>query len=246
MKPWPQSLILLLAFSTATLSWAEAQEHTLTKIATDHSPATLRGGAKMVLGLCMSCHDLKYLRYRDLLSIGLRQDSIDAFRGERAMEDRLLSLTPASQREALFGLVPPDLSLIAKARAGGASYVYTLLTSFHETTAGTVDNRLFPGIRMPDALGSSSASNRDAVNKTARQVAMFLDWAADPQADKRHALGYYVVSYLALLTLLLYFNKKRVWQRLDDSPSQGAAAHSKADERQRSASEACEQRTDLV
>lgn len=217
MKPWLQSLILVLAFSTIGLSWAEAQEHTLTKIATDHSPATLRGGANMVLGLCMSCHDLKYLRYRDLLTIGLPQDSIDAFRGERAMEDRLLSLTPTSQREALFGLVPPDLSLIAKARAGGASYVYTLLTSFYETTAGTVDNRLFPGIRMPDALGSSSASNMDAVKKTAREVAAFLDWAADPRADKRHTLGYYVLAYLALLIILLYFNKVRVWKRLEGS-----------------------------
>jgi len=219
MKQLLQNLVLLLLLAAVAPNWATAQDHALTKIATDHSPATLRGGANMVLGLCMSCHDLKYLRYRDLLSIGLPQDSIDAMRGERAMEDRLLSLTPAQQREDLFGLVPPDLSLIAKARAGGASYVYTLLTSFYETAEGTVDNRLFPGIRMPDALGGSSASNMDAVNKTAREVAMFLEWAADPRADNRRTLGYYVLAYLALLTFLLYLNKVRVWKRLEEGAS---------------------------
>ncbi len=218
MKQLLQNLALLLLLGTVAPNWAAAQDHALTKIATDHSPATLRGGANMALGLCMNCHDLKYLRYRDLLAIGLPQDSIDDMRGERAMEDRLLSLTPAQEREAMFGLVPPDLSLIAKARAGGASYVYTLLTSFYETAEGTVDNRLFPGIRMPDVLGGSSASesDMDAVNKTASEVAMFLEWAADPRADHRRTLGYYVLAYLALLTFLLYLNKVRVWKRLEE------------------------------
>ncbi len=187
----------------------------LHEIDPEQPPQVRQRGAEMVVGLCMSCHDLKYLRYRDLLEIGFSRERVDVLRGPREMEDRLLSLTSAEQRRQLFGLVPPDLSLIAKARRGGASYVYTLLTSFYTTPEGTVDNRLFPGIRMPDALGSSSAGNREAVAETALAVASFLHWAADPRAEERHRLGYYVLGYLALLTFLLYLNKRRIWRRLD-------------------------------
>jgi len=116
----------------------------------------------------------------------------------------------------LYGL---GLFLIAKAREGGPAYVYTLLTSFYTTPEGRVDNRLFPGIKMPDALGSSSPGNQAAVDRTAREVALFLAWAADPRAEERHRLGRYVLAYLVLLTFLLYLNKRRVWQRLPaDNP----------------------------
>ena len=176
-------------------------------------PAMRQAGAETVLGLCMSCHDLKYLRYRDLRAI-LPSARIDALRGEHAMDDRLLSMMPADARKSMFGLVPPDLSLIARAREGGADYVYTLLTSYRATADGSVDNLLFPGIRMPDPLGSATSDDPEGVRKTAASVAAFLEWAADPRADDRRRLGAYVLGYLALLTLLLYLNKRRVWARL--------------------------------
>ncbi len=181
---------------------------------TEATPAARAAGAETVLGLCMSCHDLQYLHYRDLQAI-MPQARIDALRGEHSMEDRLLSMMPADARKSMFGLVPPDLSLIAKAREGGADYIYTLLISYRATPDGGVDNLLFPGIRMPDPLGSASTGDLEGVKKTAAEVAAFLEWAADPRAGDRHTLGMYVLGYLALLTLLLYLNKRRVWRRLE-------------------------------
>jgi len=126
---------------------------------------------------------------------------------------------PADQRKAMFGLIPPDLSLMARAREGGPHYIYSLLTSFHTTVAGGVDNSLFPGIKMPDILSYSTTETPQAIKKTAREVALFLDWAADPHADERHTLGYYVLIYLVVLTLLLYLLKQRIWRRLDSPDS---------------------------
>ncbi len=220
MKPHPAVSLLLLCL--LPLWWTETQAESaipLKELSMDHNQETLQKGAEMVLGLCVSCHDLQYLRYRNLREIGFSKARIELLRGDRDLEDPILSLTSTAQRRALFGRVPPDLSLIAKAREGGPAYVYTLLTSFYTTPEGRVDNRLFPGIKMPDALGSSSPGNQAAVDRTAREVALFLAWAADPRAEERHRLGLYVLAYLALLTFLLYLNKRRVWQRLPaDNP----------------------------
>lgn len=208
------SLILLPGILAITTLCA-AGETPLQPLEIDHRADILQRGAETVVGVCVGCHDLQYLHYRDLRSIGLSQKAVDSYRGELSLEAPLLSLMPAEQRKVMFGLVPPDLSMMARAREGGARYIYTLLTSFHTTAAGGVDNSLFPGIKMPDILASSTAEDPEAIHKTAREAAIFLDWAADPHADERHTLGYYVLTYLGVLTLLLYLLKCRIWQRLD-------------------------------
>jgi len=213
-------LCILTLLTMSTL--CAASETQLRPLEINHRADILQRGAETIAGVCMSCHDLKYLHYRDLLSIGLSQKAVDSYRGELSLEAPLLSSMSADQRKAMFGLVPPDLSMMARAREGGARYIYTLLTSFHTTEAGGVDNSLFPGIKMPDILSYSSAEDPEAIRKTAREAAIFLDWAADPHADERHTLGYYVLAYLGVLTLLLYLLKCRIWQRLDAPDSKSA------------------------
>ena len=93
-------------------------------------------------------------------------------------------------------------------------YINLLLTSYYQQPDGTFNNHIVPGIQMPDVLNSSLSGDRSKVERQARQVSAFLSWAADPHADVRHALGYGVISYLIILTILLYLIKRRVWSRL--------------------------------
>ena len=68
---------------------------------------------------------------------------------------------------------------------------------------------------MPDILGISAAGDpatRAQIQQTARNVAAFLHWAADPKAQERMRIGYGVMAYLVVLTLLLYLLKREVWR----------------------------------
>jgi len=183
-----------------------------------HSPAAVRRGAEVMTNVCVACHSLKYVKYGNLSQLGFTAKDLDSMRGGKKLKEPILTdMDPGMLRES-FGLVPPDLSLMAKAREGGADYIYSLLTGFYQKADGSVDNHVFPGVKMPDVLNYSDAketAQRAPLQEQARDVAAFLRWAADPHAADRHRLGYYVLTYLVVLTLLLYLAKRRIWARLD-------------------------------
>ena len=118
---------------------------------------------------------------------------------------------------------PPDLSLIAKARANGPNYLYALLTGYKEQppNAGMYEgmyyNVAFPGnqIAMAPPLSEGLVDFSDGtpatVDQMARDVTTFLMFAAEPHMDERKRTGLKVVLFLLVLTVMLYFVKKRVW-----------------------------------
>lgn len=174
-------------------------------------------GAEALINTCLGCHGLKYIKYRDLAVFGMDRKKIDAWRGDQALEATLASQMPDDAAIQSFGMIPPDLSLITKARAGGASYVYSYLTGYYLTPQGLPGNPIFPETKMPDALGmggTTDSAQRTALQEKAHDIVSFLAWAADPHEQERHQLGYYVIGYLLILTLLLYLVKRRVWSRL--------------------------------
>jgi len=212
----------LLMFQWAALTLANT-ERPLTEVELDRSPASLKQGAETVNNVCRGCHDLKFVTFASLEGIGLSSQEIDAMRGNAKASDKLMSYMPSEARHATYGVVPPDLSLMARAREGGAHYIYTLLTSFHTDAEGRLDNTFFPGIRMPDILGyaNANAEERRSIESQVAHAAAFLEWAADPNAKQRHRLGWYVLGYLTVLSFLLYKVKKRVWSRLGAAHTPG-------------------------
>ena len=210
-------VIVFLALSASTL-WASegAGLRPLTIPATDENRLA---GVVAANTICRGCHDFKYLSYQSLLDVGLSADEVDELRGDEPLSATLASAMTAADRMEIFGRLPPDLSLMARAREGGVAYIYTLLTSFAQDAEGEVDNHLFPGIKMPDVLGYSATSDdpeaRQELEQQAQQIALFLAWAADPHAEERQTLGVFVILYLILLAILLKLLKKRVWSRLD-------------------------------
>ncbi len=179
-------------------------------------------GAQEVATTCNACHGLKYIKYRDLLSLGLDSAKVDELRGTQPLDAVLQPQMPADAARASFnGVVPPDLSLMAAAREGGGHYLYSYLTGYHNNEKGELVNSVFTGTQMPDILGiagAADAQGRTEISNKAKDISAFLIWAADPHAAERKTLGYYVLGYVLIMTILLWVWKKRIWRDIDRKP----------------------------
>jgi ubiquinol-cytochrome c reductase cytochrome c1 subunit len=128
-----------------------------------------------------------------------------------------------ASRAANNGAYPPDLSLISNAREGGADYLYGILTGYADPPSGfTMQdgmnyNRYFPGhqIAMPKPLEDGRVAYIDgtptSTDQMARDVVTFLEWAANPEAAERKAMGVRVILFLILLTGVTYAVKRKIW-----------------------------------
>lgn len=211
-------LMLPLLFFTFTFA-ANASEVALDleKIPSDR--ASVLRGAEQVINSCVSCHALKYIKYTDMLALGVEQATVDTWRANNPVNARIMAQMPAEAAAAAFGgVVPPDLSLMTIARDGGVHYLYSYLLGYSVNDKGETINRIYPGTRMPDILAISTTTDvkqRAEIGNNAKDMTAFLNWAADPHAEERKQLGIYVIAYLLILTVLLYFWKVQIWRKLD-------------------------------
>jgi cytochrome c1 len=213
MKRWFVFALCWLACN----AWGET-EIALNKVEVGTDLPTLERGAETVMTVCTGCHSLKYIHFRELVKLGIAKDKVDTWRGANPMGTAIASQMPADAAAASFGKAPPDLSLMAKAREGEANYIYSYLLGYYITPEGATGNHYFPTTKMPDVLsvaGVTDPAQIAELNKKAREVASFLAWAADPRAQERKSLGYYVIGYLIIFTTMLYFLKGIIWARLD-------------------------------
>ncbi len=207
--------ILASCFIATSVMASEAKLETV-KVGTDEQ--TMERGLDTFMANCNSCHSLKYIKYRNLVAAGMDKAKVDALRGDKPMGAAIMSQMSEADAAQAFGVAPPDLSLMAQARDGGVNYVYSYLLGYYSGPEGS-GNHIYPVTKMPDILGISSATDpaqRAEIAEKARLITSFLAWAADPHAQERLRIGYYVLAYLVVLTTLLYFVKKRVWAKLPD------------------------------
>lgn len=213
------TLCALFSLSVFNNVFAGASDYPLLDIKISQDEAALKRGAMIYYDNCRMCHSMKYIRYQNLAEIGFSDSEINALRGDRLETDTLTSTSSDDNVTHLYGLIPPDLSLMAKARKQGAKYIYTLMTSYYEESENVYDNKLYSGIRMPDVFAYSVALTpveKESIENKALDVTEFLVWASDPRAQERKSLGKYVISYFILLSVMLYIVMKRVWRRLDE------------------------------
>jgi ubiquinol-cytochrome c reductase cytochrome c1 subunit len=128
-----------------------------------------------------------------------------------------------ANRAAHNGALPPDQSLIVKAREGGANYVYGILTGYKDPPAsdkvpdGMYYNIYFPGhhIAMPPPLSDDVVTYGDgtkaSLQQEAHDVVTFLEWAAEPRLEERKHTGAKVVIFLLVMTGVLYAAKRKIW-----------------------------------
>jgi ubiquinol-cytochrome c reductase cytochrome c1 subunit len=204
--------------------------------------AAAQRGFQVYKDVCSACHSLSLVAYRNLSAIGLSEDEIkavaaqynvtdgpndagDMFERPARPSDKFVApfANPNAARAANNGALPPDLSLIVKARKGGADYVYGILTGFGEPPAGMQIaegmhyDAAFPGhqIAMPPPLSDGTVTYADGTQATipqeAHDVVTFLTWAAEPELDARKRMGVKTILFLIVLTGLAYAVKRKVW-----------------------------------
>lgn len=207
--------------------------------------ASLQRGFQVYKEVCASCHGLRLVAYRNLAALGFSEQEVKAIAAQATVKDgpndqgdmferpgrpsdKFVSPFANDQaaRVANGGALPPDLSLMTKARAGGADYVAALMSGYAEAQggiemqSGQYYNKYFAGykIAMPPPLADGQVAYADntpaTVAQMARDVTSFLVWTAEPELEARKRLGVQVLSFLSILTLLLYGVKRRVWAKL--------------------------------
>ncbi|MDX1811740.1 MAG: cytochrome c1 [Gammaproteobacteria bacterium] len=224
LKIWVLLSVLLL--SGSALASSEGMPLKDIDVATDK--ASLQRGFDVYYNLCRMCHRLQYVKYQYLADIGLDKAKIDALRGAKLVNENIQSTLKDEMAHHAFGTIPPDLSLMAKARKHGPQYIYTLLTSYYEKSENVYDNHLFPGLKMPDPFGYSVTTTDEGkaqIEARLKDVVAFLNWSADPKAAERKSLGVWVILYLIVLSILFYLVKKNVWRRLPPPVSASLQKH---------------------
>jgi cytochrome c1 len=209
-------LKMALLFCFSLQAWATEAPLENIRVATDLP--SLERGADNLMNACHSCHSMKYIKYRDLANLGMDKQKVETWRGDQPLDAPMLAQMSENDAVQAFGKAPPDLSLMAKARDGGSNYVYSYLVGYYLTPEGMPGNHVYPETKMPDPLGIigvTDVAQRAEIQGKARDIVALLAWSADPHAAERMRLGYYVIAYLLVLTLLLYFVKNRIWAKLE-------------------------------
>ena len=211
--------------------------------------ASLQRGFQVYKEVCSSCHSMQYLSYRNLGEPGgpeFSEQEVKAIAASFEIEDgpdsqgemftrpgkpsdKFKSPYPNVQAAtaANGGAYPPDMSVLVKARKGGANYIYSVLVGYEDPPPGvTLDdgvyyNKYMAGnkIKMPnnlmDGLVEYADGTESTVDQMAKDVTTFLAWAAEPELEERHKTGVKVIIYLVLLTILVYLSMKKIWSRID-------------------------------
>jgi len=210
---------------------------------------SLQRGYQVYSEVCAACHSMKYLSYRNLSEKGGPEFSIEQAKaiaasfeitdgpnadGEMFTRPGKLSdkfLMPYENDKAAQaangGAYPPDMSVLAKARSGGADYIYSLLLGYEEAPSGmSLDDGVYYNkymygnqIKMSAPLSEDLIEYGDgteaSIEQMSKDVTTFLMWAAEPHLETRHQMGFKAIVYLIILTVLVYFSMKKIWSRVE-------------------------------
>ena len=207
--------------------------------------ASLQRGYQVYQDVCSGCHSVQHLSYRNLseeggpeflleeakaiaaqfeIKDGPNEDG-EMFTRPGRLSDKFANPFPNAKAAAAAndGAYPPDMSVLVKARKGGADYIYSLLMGYEEAPAGyelddgVYYNKYMPGkkIKMAEPISDGIVEYSDGTEATKSQIAKdvttFLVWAGDPHLEARHKMGFKVFFYLIVLFTLVYLSKQKVW-----------------------------------
>ena len=208
--------------------------------------ASIQRGYQVYKEVCSACHSMKRLAYRNLTEIGFSQDEVKQIASEYLVvdgpndegemferpglpSDKFVGPYANEQaaRSANGGALPPDLSLIIKARHDGPNYVYSLITGFTEApdgfamTEGKNYNPYFEGRQISMAAPiteDGQVDYKDGTYATKEQMTIdvvnFLQFAAEPETENRKKIGIRTMIFLGILFVILIAAKKAVWKKV--------------------------------
>ncbi|MBF0147046.1 MAG: hypothetical protein HQL84_13345 [Magnetococcales bacterium] len=231
-----------------------------------YDKAAAKRGAQVAVEICMGCHSISLVKFDQLRKLGFSEEEVKklAELQGRTKIDRMTGAMDETSAKDSFGVVPPDLSLITKARKGYEDYTYAILNGYlsdaeselvkkvmadgeiaeqealelqsallidthdkamvkaklERLAGGANFNKYFPGnfLAMPQPMSGGQINYADGTENSLKQlshdVVTFLAWAAEPTMEDRKSLGFWVLGYLFILTVLLYAVKRRIWAKV--------------------------------
>lgn len=217
--------------------------------------AQLQRGFQVYKEVCSACHSMRQVAFRDLEEIGFSKPEVKAI--AKGWANETPSINPdtgeattrkpipsdfipgpyaneVAARAANDNALPPDMSLLAKAREGGPAYIYSIVTGFQHPSGdlkkafpdfavpeGMYFNPYFPSlnIKMPPPLTADGQvtyadGTKASVDQMATDVSAFLMWAAEPKMEERKQFGLGAMIYLLIFTGLLYASYRRIWRNV--------------------------------
>jgi ubiquinol-cytochrome c reductase cytochrome c1 subunit len=212
----------------------------------------LQRGFQVYKEVCSACHSLRLVAFRDLAALGYNEAEVKAIAANWAIQTPDIdpntgevtgrAPVPADKFPKPFAndvaaaaannnAIPPDLSLITKAREGGAPYLYSLLTGYVEDPAkiaklpkeiqpgpGLHHNPYFANLNLAmapplvsDGQVTYGDGTKSTVDQMSKDVAAFLVWTAEPKLEARHQAGWAVLLFLIIATALGYMAYQNVW-----------------------------------
>jgi ubiquinol-cytochrome c reductase cytochrome c1 subunit len=235
--------LLLLGLLLPALAPAATGHETLDRAPIDtRDVASIQRGARTFVNYCLNCHSAQYMRYNRLTDLGLTEGEIQynlMFAASKIGEPMTVAMRPADAKQ-WFGVPPPDLSVIARAR--GADWLYTYLRSYYrdEATVTGWNNLIFPNVGMPHALwelqgqqvlerkeqkgphgGTHAVSlvqstpgslSPKQYDALVADLVNYLVFMGEPARAKRVQVGYVVLIALGALFVLVYLLKREYWK----------------------------------
>ncbi|MCB9988772.1 MAG: cytochrome c1 [Rhodospirillales bacterium] len=202
----------------------------------------LQRGYQVYREVCSSCHSMKRVAFRNLSALGYTEEEIKAIASEYEVTDGPnddgemfdRTATPADYFPSPFpndkaamaannGALPPDMSLLAKARHGGADYIYGIMTGYADAPPGKElldgqyynlhmnGNVLSMAPPLMNGLVEYADGSPQTVMQYAKDVATFLTWASEPTMEARKRTGVKVLIFLLIFAGLMYGVKKEIW-----------------------------------
>ena len=201
---------------------------------------SIQRGAKVFVNYCLSCHSASYMRYNRLMDLGLSEQQItdNLIFSDAKIGDTMTVAMPKEDAKTWFGVVPPDLSVIARSR--GVDWLYTYLRSYYrdETSVTGWNNAVFANVAMPHVFWKLQGIQRlhtveggdhaeahselvmeepgtmsvQAYNEMVRDLVAYLAYMAEPASITRVRVGIIVMLFLGLMIVLTWLLKREYWK----------------------------------
>ena len=234
-------IIFAMLITISNLSFASEKTSNLIKeykaINNINNKASLQRGAKYFVNYCSGCHSLKYMRMSTLAKDLDIEEKIFTknliFSSKKIGETMTIAMNEV-EAEKWFGAAPPDLSLIARSK--GADYVFAKLNTYYEDDESLTgyNNLAYPNTSMPNILANLQGGQKlilDSHNKPEKftkvssgsysekeyqqltnDITNFLVYVSEPAKLKRYSMGFWVLMFIFLFTVIAYYTKKEFWK----------------------------------
>jgi len=225
--------IFAIFFWLFSLNSFSASNVDLTKAPIDLTDnQSLQRGARTFVNYCLNCHSANYMRYSNLIDIGLSPETIkrDLMFNADKIGDTMAVNMPVKDSKKWFGVTPPDLSVVARSR--GADWIYSYMRGFYSDPSRAMgwNNTVLLNSAMPHILWelegkkilnpetkqlekfSAGKLNTKEYDSLIADLTNYLVYMSEPDQLKRKKMGYYVIGFLLLLLFLTINIKKEFWR----------------------------------